>query len=57
MEDIAGKSMADETVIHIRDEFSTWDWIMKGMLERAGFTIEKFFEIMTHTHAYVCSKQ
>lgn len=27
IEDIAGKSMADETVIHIRDEFSTWDWI------------------------------
>lgn len=57
MEEIAGKSMADETVTHVRDEFSTWDWIIKGMLERAGFTIEKSFEIMTHTHAYVCSKQ
>lgn len=56
MEDIAGQNMADETVTHIREEFSTWEWIMKGMLERAGFRIESSFEIMQHVRAYVCSK-
>lgn len=25
---------------HFREEFSTYDWIMEGLLERAGFTIE-----------------
>lgn len=56
MEKLAGQSMADETVIHVRDEFSTWGWIMKGMLERAGFSINSSFEIMKHMRAYVCSK-
>ncbi|HNR13671.1 MAG TPA: class I SAM-dependent methyltransferase [Thermodesulfobacteriota bacterium] len=56
MEEHAGSKMANETIIHIRDEFSTWEWIMKGMLERAGFRIDGFFEIMKHIHAYICSK-
>lgn len=58
IEDIAGKSMADETVIHIRDVSSALGiGLVKGMLERAGFNREKSLEIMTHTHAYICSKQ
>lgn len=56
MEEHAGESMADETVIHVRDEFSTWEWIMKGMLERAGFRIDSSFETMKHMRAYICSK-
>jgi ubiquinone/menaquinone biosynthesis C-methylase UbiE len=56
MEKLAGQSMADETIIHIRDEFSTWEWIMQGILERAGFRIDSSFEIMKHIRAYICSK-
>lgn len=56
MEELAGPNMADETVTHIRNEFSTWEWIMKGMLERAGFRIDSSFEIMQHMRAYICSK-
>jgi ubiquinone/menaquinone biosynthesis C-methylase UbiE len=56
MKDLAGQSMADETVTHIRDEFSTWKWIMEGMLERAGFHIDSSFEIMKNIRAYICSK-
>ena len=56
MEKHAGPKMAKETVIHIRDEFSTWEWIMKGMLARAGFRIDNSFEIMKHIRAYICSK-
>jgi ubiquinone/menaquinone biosynthesis C-methylase UbiE len=56
MRDIAGPQMADETVIHVRDEFSTWEWIMTGMLVRAGFQIDSNLEIMPHMRAYICSK-
>jgi putative AdoMet-dependent methyltransferase len=35
-----GQAFADEVVTHIRDEYSTCDWIMEGMLRRAGFAIE-----------------
>ncbi|MBW2622489.1 MAG: class I SAM-dependent methyltransferase [Deltaproteobacteria bacterium] len=29
----------EEVEAHIRDEYSTFDWIMEGLLDRAGFTI------------------
>lgn len=57
MRDIAGQQMADETIVHIRDEFSTWEWIMSGMLERAGFKIDKNYEMMPNIRAYICSKE
>ncbi len=56
MRDLAGQSMADETVVHVRDEFSTWDWVMTAMLERAGFRIESNIEIMPNMRAYTCLK-
>jgi ubiquinone/menaquinone biosynthesis C-methylase UbiE len=55
-EEHAGQTTANETVIHIRNEFSTWGWIVEGMLERAGFRIKSSFEIMKHIRAYICSK-
>ena len=33
------QKFVDETKIHIRDEFSTFDWILEGMFERVGFEI------------------
>lgn len=56
MQDFAGKQMAEETVVHIRDEFSTWDWVMSGMLERAGFHINKSIEFQPQMRSYICSK-
>lgn len=35
------EDMASEFDMHIREEFSTWSWIMRGMLERADFKIEQ----------------
>lgn len=35
------KEFVDETKVHIRDEYSTFDWILQGLIERAGFNIEK----------------
>ncbi len=31
------KEFIDEVKIHIRDEYSTFDWVIKGLIERAGF--------------------
>ena len=36
-----GREFAIEAETHIRDEFSTFDWIMQGLLERAGFRIDQ----------------
>ncbi|MBN2354161.1 MAG: class I SAM-dependent methyltransferase [Spirochaetales bacterium] len=38
---LTDNAFADEAYVHYRDEFSTYDWILEGMLDRAGFTIEK----------------
>ncbi|WP_048193112.1 class I SAM-dependent methyltransferase [Methanococcoides methylutens] len=56
MRNLAGDAMADEAITHVRDEYSTWDWIMWGMLERAGFTVNKKLEVMKNTCAYICTK-
>lgn len=37
----AGEQLAVEIETHIRDEYSTFGWIMEGLLGRAGFWIEK----------------
>lgn len=35
-----GKSLHEDTERHFRDEYSTYDWVMDGLLSRAGFTIK-----------------
>ncbi len=35
-----GPDMGARAEATIRDEFPTWDWIMEGMLRRAGFRID-----------------
>jgi putative AdoMet-dependent methyltransferase len=53
-----GKEFADETVIHIRDEYSTCDWILEGMLERASFTIKEKRTLKTMPGTtYICMKK
>ena len=32
--------LAQESIIHIRDEFSTYDWILEGMIRRSRFRID-----------------
>ena len=29
----------EENVTHVRDEHSTFNWVLEGMLERAGFRL------------------
>jgi ubiquinone/menaquinone biosynthesis C-methylase UbiE len=50
------EAMTLEFDTHIREEFSTWSWIMRGMFERAGFIIEQELyrsDIFAH---YLCRK-
>ncbi|MDG5816814.1 class I SAM-dependent methyltransferase [Chitinispirillales bacterium ANBcel5] len=37
----AGDAFGAEVETHIRDEFSTFGWILEGMIEIAGFKVEK----------------
>ncbi len=48
--------MYKEAITHIKEEYSTFDWVMEQMLEKAGFAIEN-----TRYHdgvigIYLCSK-
>jgi len=52
----AGVQVADETVVHVRDDFSTWDWVMSGMLERAGFRVETSPGVMLQMRVYLWHK-
>jgi ubiquinone/menaquinone biosynthesis C-methylase UbiE len=43
--------------MHVRDEFSTFTWILEGMLERAGFEIlEKKYPAKVRAR-YICRKR
>ena len=45
-----------EFEMHVREEYSTYDWIMNGLIERAGFkTIEKNCESPTYAE-YLCER-
>lgn len=40
---------------HVREEFSSFDWIVEGMLVRAGFSIEAVVKPTPWNAAYTCS--
>jgi len=54
---LAGKEFKAEVETHIRDEFSTFSWIMEGMLEKAGFAIEKSRTPDGFVTEYFCKKR
>lgn len=39
-EKLGGDFLRQDALEHFRDEFSTYDWVMDGLLERAGFRID-----------------
>lgn len=51
----AGEVIAEETIQHIRAEYSTMDWILEGMLERAGLKILKK-DTKAFLTAYLCER-
>ncbi|MFV1950537.1 MAG: hypothetical protein ACC630_01060, partial [Nitrospinota bacterium] len=50
------KEFMDEVKVHIRDEYSTFDWILQGLIERAGFNIEKSNTEDSFASEYFCRK-
>ena len=59
IKDVAAKfseQFVQETKIHIRDEFSTFDWVMQGFIERAGFEIEASNTEDSLESEYFCRK-
>lgn len=51
-----GEEMAAEAAQHVRDEFSTWDWVLESLLQRAGFRIDERREERGFGIAYLCTR-
>ena len=49
--------LAKEAVIHAREEFSTYDWIMEGIIRRNGFRIDTAEYGEGFQTTYVCTKK
>ena len=52
----AGPGFAQSMTSHINKEFSTMDWIMRGLIERAGFVIEREVHKEGFLGLYLCRK-
>ena len=52
----AGMDMKKEVETHIQNEFSTFDWIIKGMLERAGFEVIRDHTFDGFSTEFFCRK-
>ncbi|WP_406656959.1 class I SAM-dependent methyltransferase [Methanolobus sp. ZRKC2] len=52
----AKDDIGEEIVVHIREEFSTFDWIMEGLIEKAGFSIEEAHYQNGFMATYLCTK-
>lgn len=39
LREVGGEPFGEEIATHVREEFSTFAWIMDGLLERTGFRI------------------
>lgn len=57
MEKNVGADFAREAETHIRDEFSTYDWILEGILKRSGFNIVSILNPVELQYGYICKKQ
>jgi putative AdoMet-dependent methyltransferase len=51
-----GEEFAGRLAAHIRNEYSTLDWIMEGMLQRAGLRIEKVRKKEGFLCLYLCRR-
>lgn len=54
---LGGQFLKDDAEKHFRDEFSTYDWIMQGLLEQVGFQLveKKYYDGIIAT--YFCKKK
>ena len=57
LEEIGGTQLGDEIATHVKEEFSTFDWIMDGLLERTGFRIVSKEMLEGVIGTYLCKKK
>jgi len=50
-------AMRDRAAGHIANEFSTLNWIMEGLLARAGFAIERIVDTQAPLIQYLCKAE
>ena len=50
------EAFVNEVKVHIRDEYSTFDWVLQGLIERAGFNIERMNTEDVLESEYICRK-
>ncbi len=55
-EQLGGKFLRVDAIEHFRDEFSTYDWVLEGMLERAGYRVDSKESISSLVARYFCTK-
>jgi len=56
MTKLVGAGFAAEMEAHLRDEYSTYDWVLEGYLTRAGFRIDEANHTGGYNAAYLCTK-
>jgi len=49
--------LAEEAIIHVKNEFSTYDWIMEGMIRRSGLQIDAAEYGKGFQATYLCTKR
>ncbi len=52
----AGDAFAAEAETHVREEFSTFEWVITGMLERAGVRVDEIRRSDPMTAGYLCTR-
>ncbi len=55
--ELGGQQLREEVAAHVREEYSTLDWIMEGLLTRAGFSIRSKEMSSGVLGTYVCVKE
>lgn len=56
MSDQMGPDGKQESETHLREEYSTYDWILEGLLKRAGFEIDMVNHKDGFSATYLCTK-
>jgi putative AdoMet-dependent methyltransferase len=51
-----GQVMRDDTERHFREEYSTYEWVMDGLLSRSDFTIKSKRIVDGVLGTYICTK-
>ncbi|MBP1909672.1 class I SAM-dependent methyltransferase [Methanolobus bombayensis] len=51
------EKIVEEMKLHIKEEYSTFDWTMKGLIEQAGFRIEEYEHKNGFMATYLCIKE